>query len=95
MCHAPWQGKKRLKRNAGEVASKPQLASRAVALTNAPTIMLDVGGTRPREALQKMREALPADRAGRKAWATRARIAAVMGSCPKSHDSFQSGRLVQ
>ncbi len=60
-------------------------------LADAPTTLLDVRGAKPWEALCRLRDTLPANSVDRKAWASRARIAAIMGSCPKSLDSFKSG----
>ena len=54
-------------------------------------IVLDVAGARPLEALKRLREAMPEDEEQRRAWRQRARATAVMGSLPRSLDSFKSG----
>jgi hypothetical protein len=62
-----------------------------VSLVDAPSLVLDVSGARPIAAIARLREVLPSDPAGRAEWLCQARVAAVMGSCPKSHDAFKSG----
>jgi len=54
-----------------------------------PLTIGEVGRAKPSESLQKLREFVATE--GREAWNTKARVAAVMGSCPKSHKSFISG----
>ena len=60
-------------------------------LASAPTSILDVGGATPTEAIRRLKRVLPVSEAERTEWAKRARIAAVMGSCPRSRASFKSG----
>ncbi len=71
--------------------SRPCITQRAIELVDAPLVLVDVRGAKPMEALSRLRATLPGDPAERRVWAQQARIAAVMGSCPKSHESFKSG----
>ena len=50
----------------------------------------EVANAKPRDALANLRVAVAAGGAG--AWRTKARRAAVLGNCPKSHSSLASGR---
>ena len=63
----------------------------AVELAECGTPLLDVGGTKPQAALARLREQLPQNSVDREAWRKRARVTAVMGSCPRSLASFKSG----
>ena len=56
-----------------------------------PTLVLNVQRTRPLEALELLKKNLPCDEAGLAQWRHWARVAAVMGSCPRSIESFKSG----
>ncbi len=67
------------------------LAEQALALCEAPQLMVDVTGCGPNAALQLLRQTLPSDASSRLEWCRRAKIAAIVGSCPKSRDSFRSG----
>ena len=64
---------------------------RALELTDAPTLVIDVSGAKPLAALALLEASMPADPVQRAAWRGRARVAAVLGSCPKSLRSFKSG----
>jgi len=58
-------------------------------LADAPTNLLDVGRAKPSEALTLLGNYVGAE--GRDTWQKRARIAAVLGSCPKSKAFFLAG----
>ena len=62
-------------------------------LTKEATYILDVEGAKPREALQRLREVVPQDSKSREEWRIKARVASVMGSCPRTHASFRSGDI--
>ena len=53
---------------------------------------LDVSDAKPAVALKQLAEWV--DVQGSVAWQKRAKMAAIMGSCPKSQASFKSGELV-
>ena len=61
------------------------------ALCNAHTTLLNVANARPLEALVILERNLPKNAEAREQWKASARIAAVMGSCPRSLGSFKSG----
>ncbi len=63
----------------------------ALALADAPPLLLDVTGRGPNDALCLLRASLPSDARGRLEWRRRARISAVLGSCPKARNSFRAG----
>ncbi len=77
---------------ATQAAAGPREA-KALRLTQAPTSVLNVSGVKPREALQMLKHNLPKDPMSLKEWRQGARVAAVMGSCPRSRGSFISGPL--
>jgi len=60
-------------------------------LSEAPTTVLSIANSRPSEALELLRANLQQDPAYLAVWRQRARTAAVLGSCPRSKDSFRSG----
>lgn len=66
-------------------------ATEVLELTKVPTTVLDVKGAKPRQALVRLRDAVQDTPAARAEWRKKARIAAVMGSCPRTHASFDSG----
>ena len=66
-------------------------AQQVAQLHDRPTQVLDITGVKPRQALALLRQQLQGTPARRIAWLGDARIAAVMGSCPRSRDSFTSG----
>ena len=45
----------------------------------------------PTVALDRLSGSMPESASGRAAWRANARVAAVLGSCPRSHKSFKSG----
>ena len=53
--------------------------------------MLDVAGATPKEALKRLQTELAGEQGRCTEWRKRARIAAVLGSCPRSHGSFRAG----
>ncbi len=71
------------------------LTEQASALCEAPQLMVDVTGRGPNAALQHLRQTLPSDASSRLEWCRRAKIAAILGSCPKSRDSFRSCTILR
>jgi len=67
------------------------LRGQVEALDGYKTTLLTVAGLRPNQALDMLESSLPHDDEERERWRARARIAAVMGSCPLSLKSFKSG----
>ena len=63
-------------------------------LSKVPTTVLDVKDCKPKEALVRLQEQLGDSDAARAEWRKKARIAAVIGSCPKSLASLDSGKSV-
>ena len=57
-----------------------------------PTLAVDVSSSGPRHALRRVCDLIPQTAEGRRAWMANARMTAVMGSCPRSKDSFNAGR---
>ena len=64
----------------------------ALNLSSRPTLLLNVRSARPPEALELLQRNLPRDEASLREWRHGARVAAVMGSCPRSMNSFKSGQ---
>ena len=56
-----------------------------------PTSIVDVSTCGPRMAIKHLGADFPRSVSGRREWLARARIAAVLGSCPLSMESFRSG----
>ena len=73
------------------VLKGPGSLKRALELTAAPSLVIDVSGAKPLAALALLEASMPADPEQRAAWRGKARVAAVLGSCPKSLASFKSG----
>ena len=59
-----------------------------------PTTLLNLRDIKPLEALMLLKENLPDDPEGKAAWRSSARVAAVLGSCPRTLKSFMSGKHV-
>ena len=53
--------------------------------------MVNVKNAKPRQALVRLREQVPDDADAKAAWRKQARTAAVVGSCPRSLHSLDSG----
>ena len=64
---------------------------RALDLTTAPSLVIDVSGAKPLAALALWEASMPADPKQRAAWRSQARVAAVLGSGPKTLAGFRSG----
>lgn len=67
---------------------------RTDALVHAPSTILQIRGQKPRQALQALREAVDAapDQAEfRRSFQAQARSASILGSCPSTRSSLQSG----
>lgn len=60
-------------------------------LQNRPSTILDIKGKRPVVALQDLEETLGNCPHKRAKWREEARVAAIMGSCPRSKESLASG----
>ena len=75
---------------AGLVAKRPRIG-KALQLENVPTMLLNIPNAKPLAALELLRNSLPSDPEGLAVWRHSARVAAVMGSCPHSKQSFKSG----
>ena len=73
-----------------EVSRRGPSVKRALELTAEPLIF-DISGAKPLAALDLLEAHMPQDPVQRAAWRSKARVAAVMGSCPRSHASFKSG----
>jgi len=65
--------------------------ARAEAIRDKPTQVLDIKSIKPTKALQMLREDLRGDPSRQEAWLADARVAAIMGSCPRSKACFRSG----
>jgi len=63
----------------------------ALQLASAPTMVLDVKNAKPIHALVRLREQVQDNAAARAEWRKKARTAAVIGSCPRSLQSLDSG----
>ena len=63
----------------------------ALQLASAPTTVLDVKNAKPIHALVRLREQVQDNAAARAEWRKKARTAAVIGSCPRSLQSLDSG----
>ena len=72
-------------------ADKRPRIEEALSLTSRPTLLLNVRSATPLEALELLHRNLPRDEASLREWRHGARVAAVMGSCPRSKTSFKSG----
>ena len=64
-------------------------------LADAPGTVLNVAGVGPSAAVQLLKLSMPKDALERQKWLDSARVAAIMGSCPKSKQSFVSGTYPQ
>ena len=73
------------------VLKGPGSLKRALELTAAPALVIDFAGAKPLAALALLEASMPDDPEQRAAWRSKARVAAVLGSCPKSLASFKSG----
>ena len=67
------------------------LSERLDELIKQPTEMLSIKGVKPLKALQMLRARLGTDPEAREKWLGEARVASILGSCPRSKDSFRSG----
>ena len=67
------------------------LASKALVALDTPQFFADISGLTPCVATRYLRETMPMDAQGRLEWCRQAKIAAILGSCPKSRKSFASG----
>ncbi len=62
-----------------------------LALADTPLVVHDVTGLGPAAALASLKERLPQAIDDRLRWRKEAKIAAILGSCPRARDSFRSG----
>ena len=68
-----------------------ELTVQALRIFDVPQVVLNVGGLTPNDALKHLRNTIPKDEPGRLLWHRQARIAAIVGSCPKTRGSMKSG----
>ncbi len=73
------------------VSQKRSRVEQVSKLHEAQTTLLNVANARPLQAIAMLEQNLPDDEVARDRWRSRARIAAVMGSCPRSLPCFKSG----
>ena len=71
--------------------SKRRCVKHIESMCSAHTTLLEIKNARPMQALELLDRNLPDDQELRKEWSAYARVAAVMGSCPRSLASFKSG----
>ena len=64
-------------------------------LVRLPVCVLDVEGARPLEALKRLRAEVSVGQGSKEEWRQSARAAAVIGSLPRSIESFKSGKTIQ
>ncbi len=62
-----------------------------VSTLDAQGTVLDISGKGPLAAVQMLSQSMPRNEAERSNWRQKARIAAIIGSCPKTKQSFLSG----
>ena len=74
-------------------SKKPRL-NEVQELEHVQTTLLHIRDVKPMGALQLLKDTLPCDEAGKAAWRSSARVAAVLGSCPRTLKSFMSGMCV-
>ena len=72
----------------GQVRTDEVLNMRSV-----PTTLLSISSDKPRHALDKLGQLVGNDAGARSTWRKRARISAIVGSCPRSLASLDSGTL--
>ena len=72
-------------------AAGNSLIDQAIALADSPAVLLNVAGRGPGAALALLSTQLPSDAYSREAYRLQARRTAILGSCPKSRDSYKSG----
>ena len=75
---------------AGVEVKRPRLQE-LQELCEKPTTIMNVRNTRPQQALDALREALPNDEPSKALWRQQARLAVVLGSCPRSLAGLKSG----
>jgi len=73
--------------------SKRAKSCLADAFVKQPTTVLNVKGTTPLGALRMLKRDLQDDPSARDAWRGKAKVAAILGSFPRSTESFKSGKL--
>ena len=59
---------------------------------SAPSVPLEISSAKPLDALKRLRAFVEND--GRENWVKKARVAAILGNCPKSRESLLSGTAV-
>lgn len=71
----------------------PRLAlqERVDRIVEQPTQVLDIKGVKPLKAVEMLRETLQGDPQKQEEWRAKARVASILGSCPRSKASFRSG----
>ena len=79
------------KRRCSAPVEAPSVRQQVAQLHDRPTQVLDIEGVKPRQALALLKQQLQGSPTRRTAWLDDARVAAVVGSCPRSRASFNSG----
>ena len=60
-------------------------------LSNMQEQVINHSGRGPRDSLKELKRQLATSPGAREVWRKKARLAAVLGSCPSSHQSLKSG----
>ena len=68
-----------------------RLLARVAGPVASETVVLDVEGATPIAALERLKAVVGRDPECREQWAKRARVASVLGSCPRSLASLRAG----
>ena len=89
LCTRPKFNHKTLERQAPSVSRAPIAVQLNMLLVQKPRPIVDVSAHGPRMAIKHAE--FPKSASARREWFASARIAAVLGSCPRSQDSFRSG----
>ena len=56
-----------------------------------PTQVMSTKGAKPMAALERLRVMFESDPQSRQEWRAQAKVAAILGSCPRTLNSFKSG----
>ena len=67
------------------------MSVQALAIVDVPQSVIDINGLTPRESLAKLGQVVPSGDIERRLWIKNAKVAAIIGSCPKTRQSFRSG----
>jgi hypothetical protein len=67
------------------------LVHRAWSIADVPLVLHDITGLGPVAAMEYVAKSMPSDRLEKSQWVAKAKVAAILGSCPHSRASFRSG----